>query len=190
MKRITMMLFLLNITDSVLPADNCVMQERITTQHQVIVQERSSVRREIVPQPGAQRKCMVDFRVRIGNTWHTAFGEHVWDGNQGANEACAVAVARAEDAVKQRVGRGVSVTERVLICSDRPDLQELRSTVIGTVGRNQQFRPHPEYTGRFWYRGAQCRWFVEPAFTGRDIHNFQGIICEINPDQWVVVDKF
>lgn len=190
MKPTSFALTLMIVTAPVLPADNCVMQERTATQHQVVIQERSTVRREVVPQLGGGRKCMVDFRVRIGNTWHTAFGEHVWDGNQGANEACAVAASRAEDAVKQRVGRGTSVTERVLICSDRPDLQELRSTVIGTVGRNQQFRPHPEYTGRFWHRGAQCRWFVEPVFTGHDVRNFQGIICEINPDQWVVVDKF
>lgn len=190
MRRRLFALIMLTVMTPAVSADNCVMQERTVTQHQVIIQERSTVRRSVVPQPGGGRKCLVDFRVRINNAWHSAFGEHAWDGNQGANEACAVATVRAEDAVKERVGRGASVTERVLICSDRPDLQELRSTVIGTVARAQQFRIHPEYTGRFWYRGAQCRWFVEPAFTGRDIRNFQGIICEINPDQWVVVDKF
>lgn len=171
-------------------ADNCVLQERMVTQHQVTIQERSAVRRNVVPQPGGARKCMVDFRVRIGAAWHAAFGEHVWDGHQGSNEACAVAVARAEDAVKQRVGSGSSVTERALICSDRPELRTLRDSIVGTTGPADQFRPHPNYPGRFWHNGAQCRWFVEPAFTQHGVQNFQGIVCELGRNQWVVVDKF
>lgn len=171
-------------------ADACRMQERTVTQHRVIIQERSTVSRDVVPMPGGGRKCMVTFRVRIGNAWHTAHGEHVWDGNQGSNEACAQAVIQAENSVRERVGRGSSLTERVLICDDRPDLKELRESVVGTTGRNHQFRPHPDYPQRFWHRGAECRWFLEPTLTNRGLYNFQGIICELGRDQWVVVDKF
>lgn len=171
-------------------ADACRMQERTVTQYRVIIQERSAISRDVVSMPGGGRKCMVNFRVRIGNSWHTAHGEHIWDGNQSSNEACAQAVIRAEDSVRERVGRGSSLTERVLICDDRPDLQELRESVVGTTGRNHQFRPHPDYAQRFWHRGAECRWFVEPTLTDRGLYNFQGIICELGRDQWVVVDKF
>lgn len=171
-------------------ADVCRMQERTVTQHRVTIEERSSVSRDVISMPGGGRKCMVSFRVRIGSQWHTAHGEHIWDGNLGSNEACAQATTRAEDLVRERVGRGASLTERVLICDDRPDLQELRGSVTGTVARNHQFRPHPDYPQRFWHRGAECRWFLEPTLTDRGLHNFQGIICELGRDQWVVVDRF
>lgn len=171
-------------------ASECVLQERTVTQYQADIQERTTVRRDVVPMPGGGRKCIVDFRVRIGSQWHSAFGEYAWDGNRGSPEACGIAVQRAEDAVRERVGRGAAVTERVVVCKDRPELQELRSSTVGTVGNAGQFRQHPEWAARFWHNGAQCRWFVEPAFTGQDIRNFQGIICELGRDQWVVVDKF
>jgi hypothetical protein len=171
-------------------SEECVLEERTVTQYRAEIAERTTVRRDVVPMPGGGRKCIVDFRVRIDNQWHTAFGEYSWDGNRGSHEACGVAVQRAEDAVRERVGRGASVSERVVVCKDRPELRELKASTVGTVGNSGQFRHHPEYASRFWHNGAQCRWFVEPAFTGQDIRNFQGIICEIGRDQWVVVDKF
>jgi hypothetical protein len=169
---------------------DCVLTERTVTQHHVEIQERSAVRRDVVPQPNGGKKCMVQLRVRIGSQWHMAFGEHAWDGHQSSNEACAIAVNRAEDDVRQRVGKGKSVSERVLVCSDRPEMQELRNSVVGTVAQNHEFRPHPNYPNRFWYQGTQCRWFLEPAFTDRGIYNFQGIVCELAKDRWVVVDRF
>lgn len=181
---------MLILTGSVAWADSCVLQERSVTQHRVVIQERSSVSRNIVPMPDGGKKCMVSLKVRVANHWHTAHGEHVWDGHRGSAEACAVAVSRAEDSVKQRIGQGAAISERVLICDDRPELQQLRNSVVGSIGSNHQFRPHPNHDGRFWHNGAQCRWFVEPALTDRGVHQFQGIVCELGKDQWVVVDKF
>lgn len=178
------------VVSPMIMAEQCVLQERTVTQHQAQIEERTTVRRDVVPMPGGGRKCIVDFRVRIGAQWHTAFGEYQWDGNRGSHEGCAIAVERAENAVRDRVGRGASATERVLVCRDRPELQELRESRVGTVGNAGQFRIHPQHQMRFWHNGAQCRWFVEPQFTGRDIRNYQGIICEIGRDQWVVIDKF
>lgn len=171
-------------------AEQCVLQERTVTQHLVTIEERTPVRRDVVPMPNGQRKCIVDFRVRIGNSWHSAMGEHAWDGQAPSSEACATAVARAESQVRERVGRSQSSAERILVCKDRPELKELASSVVGTVGDAGQFRVHPQYHQRFWYNGAQCRWFVEPAFTGTAIHTYQGIVCDLGQNRWVVVDKF
>lgn len=170
--------------------DNCVLQERTVTRSQVQIVERTSIRRDIVPAVNGERKCVVDFRVRIGTNWHTAYGEYTWPGDRSAAEACAVAVSKAETEVQERVGRSQSTSERILVCKDRPDLSLIANTEPGTVGNAGQFRPHPTYPNRFWHNGAQCRWFVEPKFNGRDIHNYQGIVCEVQSDRWVVVDKF
>lgn len=173
-----------------LAADNCVLQDRTVSRSAVKIEERSAIRRDVVPYFDNQKRCVVDFRVRIGPDWHTAFGEYTWAGDRPAAEACAIAVQRAEDSVRQRVGQSQTLSEKILVCKDEPKLNTLRSAQIGTVGDLGQFRPHPELTGRFYHNGTQCKWFIDSAFTGRDVRTFQGIICQIQPDQWVVVDKF
>lgn len=174
----------------VMAADNCVLQERTVNRSAVIIKERSGIRSTVVSMPNGDRKCVVDFRVRVGAEWHTAFGEYQWTGNRPDNEACAIATDRAEDAVRQRVGQTQTANERLLICKDEPALNVLRTTAIGTIGDVAQFRPHPVYTERFYHNGAQCKWFLENVFTKRDVRLFQGIICEVQNNQWVVVDKF
>lgn len=170
--------------------DNCVLQDRVVSRSEVVIAERSPIRRDVVPHFDSRRKCIVDFRVRVGRDWHTAYGDHVWDGHRPESEACAIAVTRAEDSVRERVGRSQTASERILVCKDQPALTPLRNTAVGTVGDLGQFRPHPDRLDRFWHNGAQCKWFVEPTFTGNQMRQFQGIICEIQDSKWVVIDKF
>ena len=186
----SLLLMLTALSTLLLAQDNCVLQERTVSRSQVTILERSTVRQDVVPNIGGGRKCLVDFRVRVGASWHTAFGEHVWDGHQPASQACAIAVDRAESAVRDRVGQAQTASERTLVCKDRPELMTLKNSQIGTIGDAGQFRPHPDYSRRFWHNGAQCRWFIEPTFTNNTIYNFQGVVCEVQPNRWVVVDKF
>jgi len=168
----------------------CVLNDRTVSRTTATILERSTIRPEVVPTIGGNKKCMVTFRVRIGADWHSAFGEYVWPGDRPREEACARAVKLAEDDVRERVGRTQTVSEKTMICTDQPELDVLRQTNPGTMAPSHQFRPHPDYPKRFWHNGAQCRWFLEPAWTGRDIQTFQGVICQVQDDIWVVVDKF
>lgn len=170
--------------------DQCVLQDRVVSRSEVVIAERTPVRRDVVTMPNGNKKCIVDFKVRVGADWHTAFGEYEWPGDRSSADACGIAAQRGEDLVRQRVGRSQTASEKILVCKDRPELTTLRNTTVGTVGDAGQFRPHPQYLHRFWHNGAQCRWFIEPAFTGRDIQTFQGIVCEVQSGKWIVVDKF
>lgn len=171
-------------------AAECVLQDRVLQRSEAVISERSQLRSEVVPSITGGRKCMVSYRARIGTEWHSAFGEHEWPGDRPREEACARALAQADEQVRQRVGRAHSVGEKVLICSDNPDLKTLRQTNPGTIGKLAQFRPHPDRARLFWHNGAQCRYFLDSQFTGADIHTWQGIICQLQGDAWVVVDKF
>ena len=171
-------------------AQQCVLQDRTVSQSTITIAERSEIIPEVVPAYGGGRKCMVAFRARIGAEWHTAFGEYEWDGSRPREEACAVAVKRAEDSVRERVGKTQVMSEKTLICNDNPDLQTLKQLNPGTVGELSQFRPHPEYPREFWYNGAQCRLILDSQYTGKDIKTFQGVICRVDRSKWVVVDKF
>ena len=177
---------------SLIPASalaECVLHDRMVTQSNVRIEERSAINRVVVSAPQGQR-CMVNFKARVGSTWYWANGQYDWPGDRPNEEACAVAVARAEDSVRERVGRSQVITEKTLICNDNPDLRTLRQTNPGTMGDLSQFRPHPEYTREFWHNGAPCRFFLDSAFVGADIRTFQGVICKVHDSKWVVVDKF
>jgi len=181
---------LMLLASTALADDNCVLQERTVTTNSTVILERSTIRRDVVPYGANQKKCIVDFRVRIKGEWYTAFGEHIWSGDTPSSQACAVAVNRAEADAISRVARSSVTNERTLVCKDRPELKTLRNSQIGTVGDAGQFRPHPDYPKRFYHNGVQCRWFVEPSFTGNDVRMFQGVVCEVQDQKWVVVDKF
>lgn len=168
----------------------CVLQDQVVQRSQVVIAERSQIRSEVVTAPNGGRKCMVSFRARVGAQWHSAFGEHEWSGDRPREEACAVALANADQQVRERVGRSQTASEKVLICNDNPDLKTLRQTNPGTIARLAQFRPHPDRPKLFWHNGAQCRYFLDSQYTGTDIRTWEGVICQLQGDNWVVVDKF
>lgn len=171
-------------------AQTCVLQQNTVNRTTVTIQERSQISATVVPTVSGGKKCMVDMRVRIGADWHTTFGEHEWQGNTPRETACAVAVNRAEAAAIQRVAATAVVSENVLICNDRENMNTLRDINPGTVAELAQFRPHPSHTGEFWHNGARCRWFVDTVWQQRTVNTMQGIICQLQDSKWVVVDKF
>jgi hypothetical protein len=171
-------------------ASECVLQDRTVSRSAVTISESSKITPEVVPSINNGKKCMVTFRVRIGTDWHSAHGEYEWAGDRPREEACTVAVRRAEDEVRERVGKLQTVSEKTMICSDRPDLDALRSTNPGTVAELHQFRPHPDFPREFWHNGAPCRYFLDSAYVQSDVRTFQGVICKIHDSKWVVVDKW
>lgn len=168
----------------------CVMQDKVVTRNQVTVTERADIRRDIVPSVGGGKKCMVTFRAKIGSEWHMATGEAQWDGARPSSEVCAVALQQAERDVKDRVGKKSVVTDSVMICNDAPEQQAIKESHPGTLGKLSQFKPHPSYAGQFYHQGTQCRWFLEPGWVQKQLHQFQGIICQVSDADWVVVDRF
>ena len=171
-------------------ASECVLQDRTVSRSTVTIAERSKITPEVVPSVNNGKRCMVTFRVRIGSEWHSAHGEYEWAGDRPREEACTVAVKRAENEVRERVGRLQTVSEKTMICSDRPDLDALRSTNPGTIAELHQFRPHPDFPREFWHNGAPCRYFLDSAYVQQDVRTFQGVICKIHESKWVVVDKW
>lgn len=171
-------------------SDQCVMQQRTVSQASVQILERSGLRREVVNLPTGAMRCQATFRARIGSEWHTAFGEYDWPGDRSRDEACAIAVTRAEQSVIQRVGQSQLRTDQVMVCRDQADLVTVRESRPGSQGRLHQFRPHPDYPKSFWHQGTHCRWFLDSQFRNQDIYTYQGIICQVQGGLWVVVDKF
>ncbi len=170
----------------------CVYTERTATASEAQIQERSGIVRQILPTPGlaGYRRCEVTYQARIGEQWYLASGYHDWPGDKPSAQACAIAQTRADNFARDQAGTSQVATQRSMVCSDREDLNPQRDVALGVHAQLHQFRPHPNFPNEFWHNGTRCRWFTEPSFTGRDIHNYQGVICQVRKTDWVVVDKF
>jgi len=184
--KIAALLLLLPLT----VAAECVLQDRIVARNDVKIIERSQINRTVIPAPNHMQRCIVDYRARVGTQWYMATGEYDWPGDRPANEACAVAVSRADESVLRQAVPTHMQSEKVLVCNDRANQTLLSNVNTGTVGQLHQFRSHPDFPRNFWHNGTQCRWFVESAFRVSDVHTYQGIICQLQDSNWVVVDKF
>jgi len=169
----------------------CVMTDRVTTASNVRIEERSDVRKDIVPSPNAgYRRCQVSYKARINARWYLAMGMYDWPGDTSDADACAVAMSRADSSVKTQVAPVGVRSESTMVCTDQPDLVTLHKTSVGSQARLHQFRPHPDYAKEFWHNGTRCRWFLDTDWTGTDIRTRNGVICKLENDLWVVVDKF
>ena len=67
----------------VLAQAECVMTDRVTTAATVRIEERSDIRRDIVPSPNpGHRRCQVSYKARIGAQWYLATGVYDWPGDR------------------------------------------------------------------------------------------------------------
>lgn len=190
-KKLRLKYFLLTIPTFVLSAQaECVMQSKTVSTQKIVISKRTDVNRNIIQSPTGERKCVVNFQVEIASKWHMATGEYAWDGQRPSSEACAAAVALAERDVQAKLQGGAAISENILVCNDDPDRMRLQQSHPGTIGNLAQFRPHPEYPNAFYHNGTQCRWFVETAYESAQIKNYLGVICKLETNQWVVVDRF
>jgi len=182
-------LFLL-LSSLVASGQQCVYESRTVTTSDAEISERSEIRRVVTDAGNGNRVCRVDFSVRINQDWHMATGVWEWSGDRPQSQACARAVQVAEQSVIDRVSSRNLSKEQVLVCNDDERYEQLTNISVGTVGSIEQFEPHPEYDKSFYHNGAECRWFLDPAFTGTDIKRYEGVICQTRPGKWVVVDQF
>lgn len=168
----------------------CVLQSNTATQGTARVDERSGFTQEIVQLPSGKQRCQVAFRARANGTWHTALGHYDFGEDQSARQACSMAQQQAESGLAERLANKNITTDAVVTCRDQSNLQTLRETRVGTVALLHQFRPHPSYPNQFIHNNVPCRWFLDSEFKANDVYTYQGVICRLQDNKWVVVDKF
>jgi len=172
-------------------AQECVIQQKtVTNQTAVIIKQINEIKRDVIPWGTNQKKCIVNFKALVDDRWHMASGEYIWDGDQPVSEACGVAVARAKKDLTQTVKPANIVNEDVVICRDDTNQTDIRVTQVGNLVDIAQLKPHPDYPNKFYHNGAECRWFLDIGWTGKDIRQYRGIACKLEAGKWVVVDKF
>lgn len=169
-------------------SDACTLQDRTVNESSVVIEQRSLIDTSVVMDAQGQHQCHVSFSVRIRDQWYLASSSYSWNGDSSREQACAVAVYKAEEQVRAQVGETRVRNEKVLVCQDA--VRTLPAVSVGQTAKLEQFRPHPEFLDDFFHAGTRCRWILDTVFQDQRVHTYQGIICQTSGNTWTVVDKF
>jgi hypothetical protein len=144
----------------------------------------------VVPISATHQKCIVTFRAQVNGKWITAEGERTGLKTMSEKELCTSAVDSGRIQILSRANGGNMAVEQNMVCNDQPVIQ-VKSVKRGEMVRESEVRPHPNFPKPFIYRTAACRIFIEPeVHPGRDLLQRQGVICQVNGNEWQVVDKW
>lgn len=69
---------------------------------------------------------------------------------------------------------------------------KIRPVQIGDLVRSNEVGSHPVVTQEFLYKANRCRWFFESGASrgNGDLAPTQGIMCQVRPAVWRIIDKF
>jgi hypothetical protein len=168
----------------------CYVRSAVTNTSEISISEITDVEPWVVPTSETQNKCIVNFRALVAGKWISAVAEHSGQKSVSEKDLCKVAIDKGRVQLLSRANGGRISIEQNMVCDDRPVIQ-VRPVNRGEMIRESEVRPHPNFPKSFTYRAAVCRWFIEPrVVVGRDLLQYQGIICQMNGSQWQVVDKW
>ena len=169
---------------------NCYVRSAVTSQATMSITAVADIDPLVVPISATHNKCIVMFRAQVNGEWITAEGEKTGLKSISEKDLCAGAVDSGRIQMLSRA-TGANVTiEQNMVCNEQPEIR-VRMVRRGEMVRESEVRPHPHFPRPFVYRTNQCRWFIEPeVHPGRDLLQRQGIICQVNGNEWQVVDKW
>jgi hypothetical protein len=173
-------------------AQDCIMKERTTSKEIGRIHEIKNVVAEVNPFGKGQYKCTASLEGYTGGKWHQGKGEFIWSGDYSHAKACGAATELAKKNLLTGLYSSTITSETFVVCKeqeekDRPLLNPKIGTIIDDVRR---LRAHTNYPNAFYHNGEECRWYLETGWNGKDIIQFQGIVCRYGPTKWIIVDKF
>lgn len=170
---------------------DCLLKEKIIAKETGVVAEIRNIEAEVTPFGKGQQKCTVHLEGLAGGKWHLARGEFIWDGDYAPGKACGAAIELAKKNLLTGLNSSTITNESVVICKetpekDRPLLNPPVGTILDDLKRLRINSQHPT----FYHKGEECKWYLETAWNGKDIKQFNGIVCRYGPSKWIIVDKF
>lgn len=172
-------------------AQECKMKETIRSKEHIVVEMIRNVKAEITPYKNKQLMCSVHLEGWADGKWHMSSGDFIWNGNYSREQACSAAVELAKKNLQNALKSSTIENESVIVCEEPwPREQPILNPKVGTILDSiKGFRIHPQHPKPFYYKGEECRWYLETGWNGKDITQFNGVVCRYGP-KWIVVDKF
>ena len=134
-----------------------------------------------------KRACKATIDINYMGQAITATEEAVMQPGKEILQACEVARAQAVEELVKQIGK-VEISAVSEVNCDESN-QKLFSPKVGEVGQLKQFKRDQKYSGTFEHQGTQCIWFNDVEWQG-ELHQANGIACQMSGDNYVVVDKF
>ena len=172
-------------------AQECIMKEHIVSKEIGVIADIRNIQAEVTPFGKNQQKCTVTLEGFTSNKWYPARGEFIWDGDYTPAKACSAAVGLAKKNLLTGLHSSTIANTSVVICKepeekDRPILNPKVGTILDDLKRLRLNPAKPT----FYHKGEECKWYLETAWNGKDIKQFNGIVCRYGLDKWIIVDKF
>ena len=137
------------------------------------------------------KMCSVTFKAQIAGRWYSGFGKHAWtEAATTDTVGCNLALEMGKQSLIHDTANMQIATEQTLICSDEPTLA-IRNVAEGDIIKESAVSPNPLRPLPFTYNNTICKWFTEMDISPTaGMYQWQGIICEVRPGLWRVVNKF
>ncbi|MDC1281814.1 hypothetical protein N8Z09_04080 [Methylophilaceae bacterium] len=170
----------------------CSIEQKIASKsHEPInIEETRNYKTALVPIEEGLQSCFVTFDVLYANTWYPVYGEQEWDGNIMATTACNMAKQNALKGFIHKHGEQLITVHEDMTCADGEKVEHYKLKKIGAVMPIGKLKGDPKHRRPFIYNGASCWWVQDVEWSEQKLNSFNGIACQVEGDQFVLVDKF
>jgi hypothetical protein len=123
--------------------------------------------------------CQVSYSILVNGVEHKV---------NSAHKDCAEAIERGKNELLVTLA-GKYRIEVVTTCKEGGELFDKPVKVGEVVMENELLRTERQ-TGYFKYNNSKCRLFKERYVQNNKLRVNHGVICQINENDWIVVDKW
>ena len=107
-----------------------------------------------------------------------------------ATTACGMAKQHALKGFVHQHGEQVVSANQEMTCADGEETKYYKLKHVGSVMPISKLKGDPEHARPFMYRGASCWGVKDVEWENDKLHSFNGIACQVEGEQHVLVDKF
>lgn len=170
----------------------CSIESKIATKtpEPVNIEETRNYKVALVPTEQGTQTCFVSFEVKYAEQWYPVYGEQEWDGTTSATTSCSVAKQHALKGFVHKHGEQLITLNEDMTCADGENAKHYTLKEIGAVLPIGKLRGDPDHARAFVYNGSQCWWIRDVEWSQEKLNSFNGIACQVEGDQFVLVDKF
>lgn len=170
----------------------CLMRSSIVLSRQAITGSPTDVQRMVVPDAQGH-KCIVRYRVYLGDTWRTVEGVGTGDSE---DRACQQAMDTKNGFILSESEPTKVQGDSQIVCSDMPVIRirpVKRGETIWESETDMHSHPRERANPYFVLKHAKCRKFIERTNKHQNLIIYQGIICQKDTSpmsKWIVIDKY
>lgn len=170
----------------------CSIEQKIASKspEPINIEETRNYQTVLVPTEQGTKSCFVSFEVKYADTWYPVYGEQEWDGRTLASTACGVAKQNALKGFIHTHGEQLITLNEDMTCADGENVEHYKLKKVGAVMPIGKLRGDPNHKRPFMYNGTQCWWVRDVEWSREKLNSFNGIACQVEGDQFVLVDKF